>query len=118
MILRLVLAILFVAAGSLHLLIPQTYVRIMPPYIPAHFALVVVSGVFEILGGVGLIFHPPIRTVAAWGLVALLIAVMPANIYMATNHSGFSNIPAWALYLRLPLQIPLIWWSWIYTRRR
>jgi uncharacterized membrane protein len=114
---RLLLAILFIAAGSLHFLIPQTYTRIMPPYIPAHAILVQISGFCEILGGLGLLFNPPIRTLAAWGLVALLIAVMPANIYMVTNHAVFSKIPIWALYLRLPLQLPLIWWAWLYTRR-
>jgi len=114
---RLLLAILFIAAGTLHFLIPQTYVRIMPPYLPAHLFLVHISGACEILGGLGLLFQPPIRTLAAWGLVALLIAVMPANIYMATDHASYPAIPAWALYLRLPLQLPLIWWAWLYTRR-
>jgi uncharacterized membrane protein len=113
---RLILALLFIGAGSLHFIIPQTYVRIMPPYIPAHEAMVKISGICEMLGGVGLLFDPPIRTLAAWGLVALLIAVMPANIYMATNHGSFSDIPVWVLYLRLPLQLPLIWWAWLYTR--
>ena len=117
MLFRFLLAILFIAAGSLHFLIPQTYIRIMPPYIPAHEMLVHISGACEILGGLGVLFNPPIRTLAAWGLVALLIAVMPANIYMATNHATFSKIPVWALYLRLPLQLPLIWWAWLYTRR-
>ncbi|MBB5056697.1 putative membrane protein [Granulicella aggregans] len=114
---RILLAILFIAAGSLHFLLPQTYIRIMPPYIPAHEMLVHISGLCEILGGLGLLFHPPIRTLAAWGLVALLIAVMPANIYMATDHASYPSMPVWALYLRLPLQLPLIWWAWLYTRR-
>jgi uncharacterized membrane protein len=117
MLFRLLLAILFIAAGTLHFLIPQTYVRIMPPYIPAHLLLVHISGACEILGGLGLVFSPPIRSLAAWGLVALLITVMPANIYMATDHASYPSIPAWALYLRLPLQLPLIWWAWLYTRR-
>jgi uncharacterized membrane protein len=114
---RLLLAILFIAAGTLHFLIPQTYVRIMPPYLPAHLLLVQISGLCEILGGLGLLFQPPIRTLAAWGLVALLVAVMPANIYMAMDHASYPSIPAWALYLRLPLQLPLIGWAWLYTRR-
>src|ERR1700760_3601602 len=114
---RLLLAILFVAAGTLHFLIPQIYTRIVPPYLPAHLLLVQISGICEILGGLGLFFNRPIRSLAAWGLVTLLITVMPANIYMATNHAVFPNIPTWALYLRLPLQIPLIWWAWLYTRR-
>jgi uncharacterized membrane protein len=58
----------------------------------------------------------PARKVAAWGLVALLIAVMPANIYMVTDHEKFATIPLWALWLRLPLQLPLMWWAWLYSR--
>jgi uncharacterized membrane protein len=118
---RIILAVIFILAGSLHFLIPQTYVRIMPPYLPAHLQLVYISGFFEMLGGLGL-FAPaslqgfPARSAAAWGLVALLIAVMPANIYMVTNHAKFAFIPLWALWLRLPLQLPLIWWAWLYTR--
>jgi uncharacterized membrane protein len=68
------------------------------------------------LGGIGLLFHQPIRRLAAWGLVALLIAVFPANLHMAFHPSSFPNVPVWALWLRLPLQLPLIWWAWLYTR--
>jgi uncharacterized membrane protein len=118
---RIVLAILFIAAGALHFLIPQFYVAIVPPYLPAPLALVYISGFFEILGGIGLLAPAnfngiPARSIAAWGLVGLLIAVMPANIYMVTEHAQFASIPLWALWLRLPLQLPLIWWAWLYTR--
>jgi len=113
---RILFSILFIAAGSLHFLIPQVYVRIMPPYLPAHLQLVYLSGLFEILGGLGL-FLPATRPAAAWGLIALLIAVMPANIQMVIDHARFPAIPLWALWLRLPLQIPLIWWASLYTRR-
>jgi uncharacterized membrane protein len=119
---RVLLAILFMAAGTLHFLIAKTYVAIVPPYLPAHLALVYISGFFEILGGIGLLapanFHGlPARGIAAWGLVALLLAVMLANIYMVTDHEKFASIPLWALWLRLPLQLPLMWWCWLYTRR-
>ena len=77
-------AIFFVLAGSLHFIRPEFYLRIVPPYIPRHVAIVRISGFLEILGGVGLLL-PQTRRMAAWGLVALLIAVFPANIYMATN---------------------------------
>jgi len=114
---RIVLAVVFIVAGALHFLLARFYVEIIPPYLPAHLLLVYISGVSEILGGLGLFLKPPIRTLAAWGLVALLVAVMPANIYMATSHSSFPFIPAWALWLRLPMQLPLIGWAWLYTRR-
>jgi uncharacterized membrane protein len=80
---RIVLAVLFVAAGSLHFFLPAPYLKIVPPSLPAHLAIVYISGAAEILGGLGLLF-PPTCQAAAWGLVALLISVLPANIYMAT----------------------------------
>ena len=79
-----VAAVFYIAAGSLHFIKPAPYLRIMPPYIPWHPAMVRVSGAFEILGGLGLLV-PTTRRAAAWGLVALLIAVFPANLYMAMH---------------------------------
>ena len=119
---RIILAVFFLVAGALHFVLTTTYVKIMPPYLPAHRQLVYLSGFFEMLGGLGLLapvslWGLPARSAAAWGLVALLIAIMPANIYMATDHAKFAPIPLWALLLRLPLQLPLIWWAWLYTRR-
>jgi uncharacterized membrane protein len=114
---RTILGVLFIVAGSLHFFAPEIYVKIMPPYLPWHLALVYISGAAEVLGGVGL-FVPSLRHAAAWGLVALLIAVMPANIYMATAHLPAPGImgQSWAQWLRLPLQLPLIYWAWLYTR--
>jgi uncharacterized membrane protein len=113
---RILLAIFFIVAGGLHFLVPQNYLNIMPPYLPAPLTLVYISGVAEILGGLGL-FVPLTRRSAAWGLVALLIAVLPVHIYMVIDHTNFASIPLWALWLRLPLQLPLIYWAWLYTRR-
>jgi uncharacterized membrane protein len=80
--------------------------------------LVWVSGAAEIAGGLGLLVKP-LRRPAAWGLIALLIAVWPANIYMATAHVAAPGIfgHRWAQWLRVPLQLPLIAWAWLYTRR-
>jgi uncharacterized membrane protein len=114
---RIILAIFFIVAGCMHFLIPQTYIKIMPPFLLAPRLIVQLSGVAEILGGLGL-FLPSTRHAAAWGLVALLIAVFPANIYMVVDHTRFASIPLWVLWLRLPLQLPLIYWAWLYTARR
>jgi uncharacterized membrane protein len=113
------LAVLFLLSGSLHFVAPQLYLRIMPPYLPAPLTLVYVSGAAEFLCGAGLLF-PSTRRAAAWGLVALLIAVLPANIYMATAHLTVPGIMghSWAQWLRIPLQAPLIYWAWLYTRIR
>jgi uncharacterized membrane protein len=116
---RVLLAVLFLCAGSLHFLAPHVYLRIVPPGLPAPLAIVYISGVAEILGGVGLLF-PATRQAAAWCLIALLIAVLPANIYMATAHLAAPGImgQSWAQWLRIPLQAPLIYWAWLYTRIR
>jgi uncharacterized membrane protein len=110
--------ILYVIAGSLHFIKTDAYVRIMPPYIPWHLAMVRISGVCEILGGLGLLV-PRTRRTAAWGLIALLIAVFPANIYMASNpvDAGAASIAPVLRWGRLPLQLLLIWWLLLYTKR-
>lgn len=103
--------IFFVVAGSLHFIAPEFYLRIMPPYIPWHAAMVRISGFFEILGGVGLLL-PRTRRAAAWGLVALLIAVFPANLYMAMHpvDAGAASIAPALRWGRLPLQAVFIVW--------
>ena len=72
---------LFVVAGANHFRSPGMYMKIMPPYLPFHWALVLLSGVFEIALG-ALLLVPQVSRLAAWGLVALLIAIFPANIYL------------------------------------
>ncbi len=106
---------LYIFAGSLHFVVTRAYERIMPAYLPAPHALVLISGAAEIAGGLGILF-PPTQRAAAWGLIALLVCVMPANIWMVQHPEIYSGIPLWALWLRLPLQVPLIWWAWLYTR--
>ncbi len=110
------LAVLMIFAGVMHFVAPAGYVRIVPRWLPAPRALVVVSGVFEILGGLGLLV-PAVRPWAAWGLVALFIAVFPANVNMAVNHIGFGRkpTPPWLLWARLPLQAVLIAWAYELT---
>ena len=112
-------ALLYVVAGTLHFIKPDAYLKIVPPYIPWHVAMVSVSGSFEILGGVGLLV-PQMRRAAAWGLVALLIAVFPANVYMATNpiDAGVASIAPVLRWGRLPLQLILVWWLLWCTRPR
>ena len=83
--------------------------RIVPPYLPSPQVLVYVSGIFEILGAIGILI-PATQRLAGWGLVALLVAVFPANIYMATAGIKFGNFPPqpWMAWARLPLQLVLI----------
>lgn len=106
-------------AGVMHFLKPQFFVDMMPSALPAHLMLVYVSGVFEMLGGVGLLL-PQTRRFAAFGLIALFVAVFPANINMAVNHitpTGSPELPAWMPWARLPLQGLLIWWAYTIAQR-
>ena len=103
------LAAAFVGAGVLHLVRPQFFEAIVPPALPSPRALVLISGVAEILGGIGLLV-PALRPWAGWGLAALLVAVFPANLYMAQEWERFRAVPRWALMARLPLQLVLIAW--------
>ncbi len=117
---RTAMAVLYMVAGSLHFILTNAYMRIMPGYLPAHRELVLLSGAAEIAGGLGLLV-PQTRTgqpgrAAAWGLIALLIAVFPANVTLVTDPARFPQVPLWAAWLRLPLQLPLLYWAWLYTR--
>ena len=119
-ILRWVLTVFMVAAGLNHFLSPEPYLGMMPAEIPErfHVLLVDISGIAEMAGGLGLIL-PATRRLAAWGLIALYVAIFPANLNMAINHLplGTKPIDAWLLWARLPLQLLLIVWSFWYTRR-
>jgi uncharacterized membrane protein len=110
---RLALAALFIGAGAMHFINPGPFVAIVPPFLPAPRLLVFVSGVAEIAGGVGLLW-PRTRKLAALGLIALLVAVFPANIYGAVHGMQFRGapVPTWLLWARLPLQPLLI--AWVY----
>ena len=102
---RIPFALSFVGVGVLHFTNPAPFVSIMPQYLPWHLELVYLSGIFEILGGLGLMV-PRTRRFAAWGLIALLIAVYPANINMLVNDIYLDDMPRerWLLWARMPLQ--------------
>ena len=111
---RYVMAVLYVAAGINHFRNPAFYRPMMPPYLPAPELLNYLAGATELSLGI-LVCVPLTSRFAAWGLIALLIAVFPANLYMyQTGGAGF-NLPAWALLVRLPLQFLLIGWAYLYT---
>jgi uncharacterized membrane protein len=112
---KVILAIFFVAAGLNHFVGTPFYESIMPPYLPWHYALVIISGIAEIVLGIGLLV-PRTSRLAAWGLIALLIAVFPANIHMIAHSELYPTIPVVVLWLRLPLQGLLILWAYWYTR--
>ncbi|HVK63179.1 MAG TPA: DoxX family protein [Polyangium sp.] len=119
-VLRIVLALAMMGVGILHFVSPEPFVRIVPAALPAPLALVYVSGVAEIAGGVGLLI-PRLRRAAGIGLIALYIAVFPANINMAIHEIqvGDDPVPAWASWARLPFQLVFIAWAyWVGVRSR
>lgn len=103
-----------IAAGINHFVNPDFYVKIVPRALPAPEALVYISGIAEVVAALGTM-HPRTRRTAGWALIATLVAVYPANVYMAFNPSKFSTIPQWALWARLPLQFLFIYWVWLAT---
>jgi uncharacterized membrane protein len=102
--------VLFIAAGALHFVRPAWYRSIVPPQLGHAPELVAISGICEIAGGIGLLV-PRTRRIAGLSLIALLIAVWPANIFMAVDAGRFAGVaPAWALWARVPVQLVLMWW--------
>jgi uncharacterized membrane protein len=106
------LAVAFVAAGINHFRDPAIYLAMMPPWLPKPELLVQISGAAEIAGGVGVLI-PFTRRVAGWGLIGLLLAVFPANLYVAVaGLTELFNVPRWVLWFRLPFQVVMIVWVW------
>lgn len=116
LILLYVMAALYLAAGVYHFVNPKMYQRIMPTYLPWHIPLVYISGVCEIVFAL-LLIPESTRVIAAWLLIILLIAVFPANIQMAVSFWQKQRPTLWIALIRLPLQLVLIWWAWIYTKK-
>lgn len=106
---RTVLAIAFIIAGANHFRSPETYLSMMPPWLPAHGLLNAISGAAEIAGGIGVLI-PRTRRAAGIGLILLLVAVFPANIHSALNGMPGMDIPRWVLFARLPFQLLFIAW--------
>ena len=110
------MAAALVAAGVYHFVNTKMYQRIMPTYLPWHMPLIYISGVCEIVFGL-LLIPESTRPVAAWLVIVLLIAVFPANIQMAVSFYQKHKPTLWIALLRLPLQVVLIYWAWIYTKK-
>jgi len=124
-VLRLLLASLFLFAGSVHLINPTLFLPLMPPWIPFHLFCIEASGIFELLGGIGLLI--PMREaqiVTGLGLVLLLVAIFPANIYMAAAHVQVHGFPPreWMAWARLPVQpllmVAVLWVTRLWPRQK
>jgi uncharacterized membrane protein len=108
------MSLFYMWAGIWHFVRPEMYARIVPPYLPAPLVLVYVSGVAELALG-ALLWIPALKPWAAWGIIALLIAVFPANIHMYQLGPAATGWPQWLLIARLPLQAVLIAWAYVYA---
>ncbi len=114
---RALIGALFIVAGILHFVVPGPYIGIVPRALPNPRLLVFISGACEIAGGLGVLL-PATRRLAGLGLLALLVAVLPANVQMLLDAQARGTSAWWqlALWVRLPLQALLMWWVWRATR--
>lgn len=108
------MAVLFILAGVNHFRKPKMYERIMPPYIPAPGSMVVLSGVFEMVFGF-MLLNPETQSIAAWGIILMLLAFFTVHIHMLTDERASMKLPKWVLIARIPLQFLLIYWAYQYT---
>lgn len=108
------MAILYILAGLNHFRKPGMYIKIIPPFFKNPKTLNTLSGIAEIVLGILLLYSFTTKY-AAWGIIALLIAIFPANLYMFQNKKAGFGLPKWILFVRLPLQIVLIFWAFQYT---
>ena len=112
-----VMGVFYTFGGIMHFVQPDVYMPMMPPYLPLHLDLIYLSGLAEIIVGVGVLI-PSTRRIAAWAMILLLIAIFPANLHIALY-----NVPVFGAeegagifnWIRLPIQGVLILWAWWYT---
>ena len=109
-----VLALLFILGGVNHFRKPKLYKRITPSYLPSHNSLVLLSGILEMIFGLMLITQES-QQIGAWGIFGLLVLFIPVHIFMLQNEKASLKLPKWLLIIRLPLQIGLMYWAFLYT---
>lgn len=109
-----IMAILYIAAGLNHFRIPRIYAKMIPPLFPYPQLLNKITGFLEIALGI-LLCIPQFSTLAAWGIIGLLVIIFPANVYMLLNEKAALGLTKWIRFIRLPLQLVLIYWAFLYT---
>ena len=108
------LGVIFIVAGFMHFQKPKIYEKIMPPYIPAHKSMVILSGVLEMILGF-MLLNPDTQVIAGWGIMILLVLFLPVHLYMLQEEKASLKLPKWVLVLRIPLQFALIYWAYQYV---
>ena len=114
LVLKVLMAVFYLFSGVNHFRDTAFYLNIMPPYIPAHGAAVALSGVAEVLLGALLLWRRS-RQLAAWGIIAMLIAFLPVHLHMLMHSSLYPEVPVLFLWLRFPMQAVLVLWAYWYT---
>lgn len=104
---------IYIVAGSMHFCYPKIYLRIMPPYLPAHRKLVYTSGLSEILLGMGLLF-PSTKDMAVYGIMLMLTLFLTIHVHMLADKKAAMGLPGWLLILRIPMQFALMYWAYNY----
>jgi uncharacterized membrane protein len=108
-----IMAVIYIFAGTMHFIKPKMYMRIMPQYLPNHKALVYLSGIAEIVLGIGLCI-PVLKAFSIFGIIAMLAVFLIVHFYMLSGKKASAGIPQWILILRIPLQFALMYWTWTY----
>ena len=106
---------IYIFAGIMHFIKPKVYLRIMPRYLPFHKPLVLLSGVAEILLGVGLFFKET-KNLSVYGIIAMLAVFLLVHFYMLSSEKASAGFPKWLLLLRLPIQFALMYWAFMYLK--
>ncbi|WP_372756740.1 MauE/DoxX family redox-associated membrane protein [Mariniflexile sp.] len=107
------MGLLYVIAGIMHFIKPKIYLRIMPKYLPKHKLLVLLSGIFEIILGLGLCI-PSTKNVSIYLIIAMLTTFLTVHVFMLTDKKASAGLPKWLLTLRIPLQFLLMYWAHTY----
>ncbi len=108
-----VMAGMYIVAGLAHFVFPKAYLRIMPPYLPNHKLLVFLSGIAEVLLGIGLCF-PETKEISIYGIILMLLVFLIVHFYMLSGEKAAAGIPKWILIVRIPLQFGLMYWAYWY----
>ena len=109
-----IMASIYIIAGIMHFVMPKMYMRVMPKYLPNHKALVYISGIVEILLGIGLCF-PNTKSISLYLLIAMLaVFLITVHFYMLSSEKAAAGLPKWVLILRIPLQFGLMYWAYVY----
>ncbi len=109
------MAAMYIFAGIMHFIKPKAYLRIMPRYLPNHKNLVFLSGIAEVLLGIGLCFALT-KNMAIYGIILMLTIFLLVHFYMLSDKKAAAGIPKWILLLRIPLQFGLMFWAYWYLR--